>query len=87
MLIKLNRRQTGYSKIKRRVFEDTKKGFRVWAKHNYDILDLAVDLKTGTLKLIHFNTPVPRNNHNKTPEEIRGDNEFKDFIKNYQKKS
>lgn len=82
MIIKLNRRQRGYAKIKRRVFQDTAKGAKVWTKHNYDILDVAIDLRNGTLKLAHFGDTIPRNNHNKTPEEIRGDKEFLENLKN-----
>ena len=87
MIIRLNKRQAGYAKIKRRVFEDTQKGIKVWTKHRYEILELGIDLKTGSLKLMFYDHPIPRANHNKTTDEIKRDKEFIKLIKNHQKKS
>ena len=77
MLVLVHQKQRNYQNIKKAIFEDTKKGFKVYAKHNYDNLNIVIDEKAN-LKLAHGDIVIPRKPHRSS---ISKENELKILIK------
>ena len=77
MLVLVHQKQRNYQNIKKAIFEDTKKGFKVYAKHNYDSLKIVIDEKAN-LKLAHGDIVIPRKPHRSL---IGRENELKILLK------
>ena len=77
MLVLVHQKQRNYQNIKKAIFEDTKKGFKVYAKHNYDNLKIVID-EEANLKLAHGDIVIPRKPHRSSTNK---ENELKNLIK------